>query len=268
MCPMGAEAQPEIAGHEGQSMPREKAVKIAKENIAEGERWHKKVNVREIVFGFNDGSISTLALLSGVTGGALTHGQTIIAGTAGVVAGAISMGIGAYISSKSEIEHHRSEIAREKKEIEEVPEVEREEVRQIYAKKAPFTDQELDMVVSRITADKKVWLDSMMKEELGLFEERFERPVKLALIMFLAFVAGGLIPVVPFLAIEATQTSLVFAAIITFVSLFSIGVWKTTFTDKNWLLSGAEMVLVGILATVIPYFIGDLLLPELLSPFV
>ena len=246
-------------------MAHEKVVEIARQNLEEGERWHKKVNVREIVFGFNDGSISTLALLAGVTGGALSHDIAIIAGISGVVAGAISMAIGAYISSKSEIEHHVSEIGREQKEIDEVPEVEREEIRQIYRKKAPFTEQEIEQVVGRITANKKTWLDTMMKEELGLFEERFERPIKLAVIMLLAFMAGGLVPILPFLAIKATQTSLVVASAMTFVSLFAIGVWKTTFTDKHWLPSGVEMVLVGILATVVPYLIGDLLLPHVLS---
>jgi len=244
---------------------KEDAVELARRNIEEGERWHKKINVREIVFGFNDGSISTLALLSGVTGGALTHGQAIVAGVSGVVAGAISMGIGAYISSKSEIEHHMSEIERERREIEEIPEVEREEILQIYRRKAPFTEDELAMIVGRITSDKRVWLDAMMKEELGLFEERFEKPSKLAMVMFAAFLAGGLMPVVPFLVVNAPLTALMVASGATFLSLFAIGVWKTTFTHKSWVKSGTEIVLIGFLATVIPYLIGDFLLPKLLA---
>ena len=116
-------------------MEKDEIVSVAKKNLVEGENWHKKVNVREIVFGFNDGSISTLALLAGVTGGALAPGQILVAGLSGVIAGAISMAIGAYISSKSEIEHHQSEIEREKREIEEIPEVEREEMRQVYMKR-------------------------------------------------------------------------------------------------------------------------------------
>ena len=180
-------------------MEKEEVVRIAKQNLEEGERWHKKVNVREIVFGSNDGSISTLALLAGVTGGALARGQISIAGFSGVIAGAISMAIGAYISSKSEIEHHRSEIKREEQEIREIPEVEREEIRQICMKKADFTEEELYMVINRITGDEKTWLDSMMKEELGLFEERFANPVKVGLIMFVAFLAGGLVPILPFI---------------------------------------------------------------------
>jgi predicted membrane protein (TIGR00267 family) len=106
---------------------------------------------------------------------------------------------------------------------------------------------------------------SWMKEELGLFEERFENSVKLGLIMFVAFIAGGLVPLLPFILVAVPQTSLMTSSTLTFVSLFAIGVWKTTFTSKHWLLSGAEMVLVGILAAVIPYLIGDILLPTILS---
>jgi predicted membrane protein (TIGR00267 family) len=132
-------------------------------------------------------------------------------------------------------------------------------------KKADFTDEELRLIVNRITGDKKAWLDSMMKEELGLFEERFENPVKVGLIMLAAFLVGGLVPITPFLLLSIPQTSLIATSVVTFVSLFLIGVWKTTFTSKYWLLSGMEMVFVGILATVIPYLLGDLLLPSILS---
>ena len=154
-------------------MDKEEVVRIARQNLEKGERWHKRISVKEIVFGFNDGSISTLALLAAVTGGALARGQILIAGFSGVVAGAVSMAIGAYISSKSEIDYHHSEIDRERKEIEEMPEVEAEELRQIYEKKADFTEEELGAITKRIMTDKKKLLDSMMKEELGLFEERF-----------------------------------------------------------------------------------------------
>jgi predicted membrane protein (TIGR00267 family) len=104
----------------------------------------------------------------------------------------------------------------------------------------------------------------MMKEELGLFKECFENPIKLGLIMFFAFVAGGILPIIPFLILPTTHASLLAAVVVTFVSLFTIGAWKTTFTKKNWLLSGAEMVFVGILATLIPYLIGQFL-PAILS---
>lgn len=90
-----------------------------------------------------------------------------------------------------------------------------------------------------------------------------ERAVDLT--MFVAFVAGGLVPILPFILLAVTQTSLLTSSILTFVSLFIIGVWKTTFTSKHWLLSGAEMVFVGILAAVIPYLTGDVLPSIILS---
>ena len=246
-------------------MDKDAVVRIARQNLEKGERWHKRISVKEIVFGFNDGSISTLALLAAVTGGALARGQILIAGFSGVVAGAVSMAIGAYISSKSEIDYHHSEIDRERKEIEEMPEVEAEELRQIYEKKADFTEEELGAITKRIMIDKKKLLDSMMKEELGLFEERFEHPAKVGVTMLIAFLAGGIIPLAPFLFIAAAYSSFLTASVMTFASLFAIGLWKTTFTNKHWLVSGGEMVVMGVLAAVIPYLIGDLILPTILS---
>jgi predicted membrane protein (TIGR00267 family) len=175
---------------------------------------------------------------------------------------------GAYIASKSEIDHHQSEIEREKREIEEKSAVEREEIRQIYMKKADFNEEELRLILNRITGDKKTWLDSMMKEELGLFKEHFEYPVKVGLVMLLAFTAGGLIPLLPFLLLSSPQTSFLAASIMTLASLFVIGVWETTFTSRHWLVSGLEMVTIGILAAGIPYLIGSLLLPMILSQIV
>jgi predicted membrane protein (TIGR00267 family) len=131
-----------------------------------------------------------------------------------------------------------------------------------------FYRKKLDTIVNRITSDKKTWLSLMMKEELGLFEERFEKPVKVGFIMLIAFIAGGLVTIMPFLLMLASQFSLIVASIVTFASLFLIGVWKTTFTSKHWLLSGLEMVFVGVLAAVIPYLIGDILLSSVLSQFV
>lgn len=246
-------------------MNKEDIKKRARKNVEEGEAWHKRTNVREIVFGFNDGSISILALIAGVTGGSFIQNHIMAIAISGVIAGAISMGIGAYISSKSEIEHHRSEIKRELSEIENVPDVERQEIRLIYQKKADFTDQELDIIVNRITSDKKVWLDVMMKEELGLIEDRFDSPLKLGFIMLSAFLVGGVIPVIPFFIIQPPFVALIISAILTYVSLFIIGLWKTTFTDRNWIISGLEMVGVGIIAALIPYLVGEFLLSWILT---
>jgi VIT1/CCC1 family predicted Fe2+/Mn2+ transporter len=240
-------------------MSTEHVERMAKRNLERGERWHKKLSIKEIVFGFQDNSIAILALLAGVTGGSLQRGQILLAGLAAVVAGAIAVAIGSYISSKSELEYFESEINRESREIESKLPVEREEVRQIYMKKGPFTDSELSLIVNRITSDKKAWLDTMTREELGLARERFVHPLKAALVMMGAETIGGLVPLTPYLITPNVQTGFVGGIVVTFASLFAIGVWKTTFTKKNKLRSGLEMVVAGTLATVIPYFIGNFL---------
>lgn len=246
-------------------LSQKQIVERARQAIQEGEKWHSKVNMREIVFGFNDGTVSTLALLAGVTGGNLTLLSVLIAGFAAVIGGGISMAVGAYISSKSEIEHHRAVIETERKEVKELPDVEREELRQVYQRKAKFTKQELDMIVGRITANEKTWVDTMMREELGLFEEHFEHPVKVGLIMFGAFLIGGIVPVFPFFLVPTPDTGLVLASVVTFVSLFIVGVWKSRFTGRNKVFSGSEMLVMGVIATVVPYLIGDILISRILA---
>jgi predicted membrane protein (TIGR00267 family) len=104
-----------------------------------------------------------------------------------------------------------------------------------------------------------------MKDELGLVEERFEPPIKIGLIMLITFLIGGIIPIIPFFILQAPLNSLIVSAILTYSSLFIIGFWKTTFTDRHWIISGLEMVGVGIVALVVPYMIGEILLSLLLS---
>ncbi len=240
-------------------MQSEDIQRTARLNLVKGEKWHKKLSVKEIVFGFQDNSIAILAVLAGVIGGSLQHGQILLAGLAAVIAGAISVAIGDYVSSKSEVEYFEAEINRESLEIQDNSPVEREEVRQIYMKKAPFTESELSIIDSRITSNKKAWLDTMAKEELGIFRERFVHPLKVAFIMMVAETVGGLVPLAPLLFTQNIGTGFIAAIIVTFSALFTIGVWKTTFTRKNKLMSGIEMVVAGIVATIIPYYIGSIL---------
>jgi predicted membrane protein (TIGR00267 family) len=182
-----------------------------------------------------------------------------LAGLAAVIAGAISVAIGYYISSKSEVEYFEAEVKRESMEIDDNSPVEHEEIRQIYMKKVPFTENELSAIETRITSDKKTWLETMAREELGIIKERFVHPVKVGLIMMVAETVGGLVPLTPFLITTNIQTGFIAAIIITFAALFAIGVWKTGYTKKNKIWSGCEMVIAGIIATVVLYFIGSFL---------
>jgi len=213
--------------------------------------------IREFILGFNDGLVSIFSLVTGVVGAAVSNKIVILAGVAGLAAGATSMGLNNYISSKSQTEFYKSEVERERKEIENVPKREREEIVAVYKLKG-FEGKLLKQVVDKITSDKKRWLKVMMEEELGLFGDDFENPYKIALITGISFIFGALIPIAPYLFISNISSGLIYSAIASILGLFIVGSAKTMITKKNWLKSGAEMVMVGVLAAAASYSIGSL----------
>ncbi len=213
-------------------------------------------SMRSWILGTNDGLVSILALIAGVTGGTYDTAIIVLAGIAGAIAGAISMAFGNYISIKSEIEFYHSEIEREKREIKKKPEEEIAEVREIYRKKG-FKGKQLEAIVKHLTANQKRWLDVMMKEELGLHHEKFESPVKLAIITGVAFIIASIIPIVPYFFLSA-KLALVASMISTGIVLFAAGAAKTLFTRKSWAISGIEMLVIGMLATAATFTIGSL----------
>jgi len=166
------------------------------------------VSLRDIVFGFNDGSVSALALLSGVVGGALTKNSAIIAGISAVVSGAISMALGAYISSKSEREQELAEI---------------EKLREILAEKTPLSDVELGSFVDAVAADDEAVLDMLVTEELGLSDTSDSSPYHEGFIMGTAHLAGGLVPLLPFILVPGVRLALAASVLVTFGSLFGVG---------------------------------------------
>jgi len=226
------------------------------------------VSLRDIVFGFNDGSVSALALLSGVVGGALTKNSAIIAGISAVVSGAISMALGAYISSKSEREQELAEIEAERREVHRDPRGEQEKLREILAEKTPLSDVELGSFVDAVAADEEAVLDMLVTEELGLSDTSDSSPYHEGFIMGTAHLAGGLVPLLPFILVPGVRLALAASVLVTFGSLFGVGAWKASFTLRHWASSGAEMVLVGLLATVIPFLVGDILINRLLQNYV
>src|SRR3990172_3668224 len=159
------------------------------------EDWHtpKGRAIREIIFGMNDGLVTTIGFLAGVTSSISEIRYILLAGMAEVVAGAVSMGIGAYLATKSQQEFFDSEIEQEKWEIEKMPEKEAEEIRDIYGKMG-FTPSEQDMIVNRVTSDKELLLRFMKREELGLIDEHRDDRVQVELTMGGSFFFASLPP--------------------------------------------------------------------------
>ena len=230
---------------------------VKKAGIEEG--WHspKGRSIREVVFGMHDGLITTIGFLSGVTAASASLRVIVIAGLAEAFAQTLSMGFGGYLSTKSEREFYQREVDRERFEIETMPEKELEEVREIYRKKG-FPEDEVEMVVKRLTGNKELWLKTMMVEELGLVEESFDRPVKVGVLIGASSFVGAFLPILPYFFLElrwAFTASIGVAA----AALFLTGAGKTLLTKKAWWRSGLEMLGIGLLVSVAGYAVGRLL---------
>ena len=212
--------------------------------------------IRELVFGANDGLVSNVSLVAGVAGATSEPNTVLLAGIAGIVAGAISMGLGAYVSTKSEHEFRESEERRERWEIDNMPAEERAEIRQIFQERG-ISGPTLDAVVAQITKDKDQWVRTMMRDELG-FSGTPPEPVKSGIIMAIAFCIGGAFPVAPFSVIEG-NAALAASTGATGIALFGVGAWRAKLGAGNVWRKGFEMVGLAAVAVLGAYFLGRLI---------
>jgi vacuolar iron transporter family protein len=216
----------------------------------------KKKYVREAIFGFNDGLVSTFALVSGIAGAGFGNFLIAFIGIISALAGALSMGFGTYISTKSQIEVYSGEIKQELKRIEQKPKSSAQEIKNIF-KGFGFRGKELEIVVKRITKNKAAWLSLIAHEEIGVSGSEFKNPIKASAIIFMIFIFGAMVPIIPYL-LFTTGIALVTSMISGIAFLFIIGAVKTRITGKNWIKSGIEMTAVGLVAAVLVYYIGGI----------
>ena len=216
--------------------------------------------IRQITFGMNDGVVSIFALLAGIAGANQSVEIILVTLIAATVAGALSMAAGEYISGKSEKDYFAHEIKQERLEIELCPEIELEELRQIYRKKG-FTGQLLEDTVLKISEDRELWVREMVIDELGTTDLEPESSLKEAGIIFIAFVIGASFPTLPYLILanSGLEPLILFriSTGVTLGGLFLAGALKKFVTGVNWFKSGIEMVLVGSFAFGISYVIGS-----------
>ena len=214
-------------------------------------------NIRDFILGFQDGLVNTLGLVLGVASAVLSQKIVLISGLAATFAESISMAAVAYTSTKAAGEFYQSQLEREKKEIQEIPQMERQEIRNIYYKKG-FRGRELEHAVRKITSNKKLWLDTMMIEELKLFPEDYANPIRSGLVVGISAVIGSLIPIAPFFLLPV-NLAMVSALMLSIVVLFVVGALKAKIIIGDWRKSGTEMALVGTLAAIAGYLIGSFL---------
>lgn len=223
------------------------------------EAWeiHGGSGVRDMIFGANDGLVSTLAFVAGVMGAISDPNIILLSGIAELFAGTISMAAGAYQSSKSELEVMERESQREKIKGR-TPEEEKEELVRFYQSEG-YTSAEAESIVERIVKEKEFSIEMGTLEELGLAPEEIGNPIKAGVLCGLSFGISAIIPIFPFaLKALSTMDAMKFSIIATLASLFGVGAMKTIFSRKNWIRSGFEMMVIGASAAAITYLIGTL----------
>lgn len=214
----------------------------------------------EFVYGGIDGSVTTFAVVAGAVGAGLDSSVIIILGFANLFADGFAMSIGAYLSSKTDVDNYEKHKAIEYWEVENIPEKETEEIREIYAAKG-FKGQLLEDVVTTITADKDIWVDVMMKEELEMMEVS-KSPFKIGLITFISFLILGFIPLLVYvldMIIDIKGELLFWSTSLTFFSFALIGYLKGVVNQKNRFTSVVSTVLMGTAAALVAYYVGDFL---------
>jgi VIT1/CCC1 family predicted Fe2+/Mn2+ transporter len=214
--------------------------------------------VRDVIFGANDGLVSILALIAGVYGAITESHPILIAGIAGAVAGALSMGAGAYLSAKSEKEVTEKETDRKGIRRRGTPKEEKEKLVRFYQARG-FKRQEAEAIADRVALQVESRESYTTGEEVGLTSEESWPPTKAALFTGLSFAVVSLIPILPF-AFMAVNPAVITAAIASITCLFLVGASKAIFSRKSWVRSGLEMMAIGALASVATYAIG-LLIP-------
>ncbi len=236
----------------------------ASEPDEDEEDWHGGgiESIRNVIYGVNDGLTATLGVLAGVGGATVNPRVVLIGGLSAMVASGVSMAGGAYLASKSQREVFEGQLAREAAEIEAMPDLERAELVRIYRSKG-LTPEEAETIVGRITQDKKVWLETQAREELGLDKTQFEDPVREGVVAGISTLIGGAIPVAGYLlgrlllgAVINGLGALVITFAVSAAFLFAIGSARSFFTGKGGVRSGVEMLLVGSLVAALTYGVG------------
>ncbi|HVN15622.1 MAG TPA: VIT1/CCC1 transporter family protein [Anaerolineales bacterium] len=224
--------------------------------ILHRESWHRSGGgwIGQAIYGANDGLGSVFGIVSGVAGATAGGPAVLIAGLAGMLASALSMGSGAYLATKTEREVQEAEFRREKRELEERPEEEQEELALFYQLKG-VPEEEAKALAAHLIAEPDSALKTLANEELGLSEQSFPNPWVAAISATLSTAVGAFIPIVPFFFTEG-YPAIIASFVISTIAHFVIGAAKTVVTGLSPWRSGAEMTIIGLGEALITYVLG------------
>jgi len=223
-----------------------------------GEPWHRTESggfLRNVVYGFNDGLTANFGLVAGVIGASVAqqHTTVIVAGVAGLIADALSMGSSGYLAAKSEREVYDYEIAMERDEIALMPEIERDELALIYEAKG-MDPSAAHALATQVMADPERMLEEQVQEELKIGEQTIS-PFREGWVTGLATAFGAIIPVFPFFVAQG-QTAIVLSFVLSMLSHFLVGAARSVFTGRSVFRSGLDMFAVGLGVAIVGYYVG------------
>jgi vacuolar iron transporter family protein len=211
--------------------------------------------LRPAVFGGSDGLVSNLSLVMGVAGASADNQAIVIAGIAGLLAGAFSMAVGEYISVRSQHELFDAQLQLQTRQLREDRAGEQRILEGIYQERG-FTQEESRTIVEKLFADDARALDTMMRDEVGLDPKAIGGPWAAASSSFMAFFVGAIIPLLPFL-ITSGPAALIASVVISLAALFGLGVGVSVLTHRSWLLSGFRQMALGGVAALVTFLVGQ-----------
>jgi VIT1/CCC1 family predicted Fe2+/Mn2+ transporter len=212
----------------------------------------------DIVIGMSDGLTVPFALAAGLSGAVSNVHLIVIAGIAEIAAGSIAMGLGGYLAGQTEQEHYASELKREYDEIENLPHIEREEVREFF-EGLGLSKTVQEQAVEELIKDKDRWANFMMKHELGLEKPDPKRAGKSAFNIGASYIVGGLIPLSPYFFVEDGLSGLKISAVVTLICLFIFGFFKSKLTGTPPLKGGIKVAVIGAIAAGFAFGIAKLI---------
>ena len=218
-------------------------------------KWH----FDDFIYGSIDGAVTTFAIVAGVVGAGLSPGIILILGFANLFADGFSMAAANFQASKAKNEFIQMKRKQEEWEIDNLEDEERGEIRDIYRKKG-FKDELLEEIVRIITSRRKVWVDTMMREELGLVEDE-KKPIDSSISTFVGFNVIGIIPLIPFVIFFTFNSNLnldafLFSTISVAIAFFIVGMIKAKIVKKSKIRSGIYTLIIGGIAAIVAYLIG------------
>lgn len=214
--------------------------------------------LRDVVIGMSDGLTVPFALAAGLSGAVKDVNLIVIAGIAEIAAGSIAMGLGGYLAGKTELDHYNSELKREYDEIEHLPEVEKEEVREFFEGLGLSRDIQ-NQAVEELTRDKDRWADFMMKHELGLEKPDPKRARRSAFNIGISYIIGGMIPLSPYFFVKDGISGLKISAIVTLLCLMVFGYFKSKLTGTPPWQGAFKVAFIGAIAAGCAFWIAKLI---------